>query len=166
MKLTIKAIKRIITRFEPRTVKEFAKFGLTLKHIGSGGYRKAYEIVGYGLIIKIPITGDENLGYDQSDADHSRTEWNAYRKIKLRAKYKKLKPYLPKIYLCSNEGIILMKKYSRSEYAPYKKEFQQIKKTFRSFIKSKSYDIKWYNIRVNSKGKLKIIDLGRFSEEL
>lgn len=174
MKLTLYDLEYIIKKFEPMTPEQFADFGLKLKSIGSGAFRRTYEIVGYDLVVKIPLAYRDwngtsySLNLSQDNVAHSKTEWNAYRSIKKKKKYKALRPFLSKIYSCSKKGIILMKKYKshnrrKRQFKPILKDIQHV---LDNVMSGDWCDIHWFNVAVTNKERLVIIDFGCFPDDL
>lgn len=160
-KLTLYDLEYIIKKFEPKTREEFADFGLKLKAIGSGAYRQVYEIIGYEVVVKIPTFLSEEGG------SHSRIEWNAFKKVSKIKKYKQLRPFLPKIYTCSRNGIVLMKKYDsvKGKRRLFRIQLTQIQEILDDLFDGSWLDIYWQNVAIHG-NKLKIIDFGCFPEDM
>jgi len=165
-RLTLYDLEYIIKKFEPKTREEFSDFGLKLKSIGSGAFRRTFQIVGYNVVVKLPYL-DSNFNFSECDIDHSRTEWNAYKNLSKKKKYAKLRPFLPKIYCCTKNGIILMKKYSktRGERRVLKSKHKALLDTIYNTF-GHSCDVYWQNIGLTGAGKLKIFDFGCFPDVL
>lgn len=153
-KLTTYDITYIIRRFDLKTREDFKDFGLKLKHVGSGAFRKVYQIVGYDLVVKIP----RGVGWDKA---HSKTEWYAYKRLKKLKKYKFLHKYLPNMYCCSKSGTILIDKHTFKG-----RSMDQIHKlrTECYDIFGDSCDIYGQNVGLDKKGNLKIVDFGCFPD--
>jgi hypothetical protein len=153
-KLTTYDIAYIIRRFDLKTRQDFKDFGLTLKYKRSGAFRATYQIVGYNLIVKIPI-GD--FYYNK---EHSLDEWRMYKRLSKLKKYKTFHKYLPEIHCCSPSGVILMEKYSlKGERAKATAQVRNIAYT----LFGSSCDVYKQNVGLDKKGQLKILDFGCFS---
>ena len=164
--MTIYDIEYIIKKFEPRTIEEFADFGLKIRAIGSGAYRRVYEIVGYGLVVKIPMNRESGYDFedDKDSIEHAKLEWSAYKSLKKKKKYKSIKSFLPKIYACSKSGIVLMKKYERivGKKKEINKRLKTLQHLLRNMFEGDECDAWWQNVALTKKGKLVLFDFGCF----
>ena len=104
---------RIIRKIQPKTVSELEVSGLRLREIkirtrkgmkANGAFRRAYEIVGTGLVIKFPRP-------DYADnAEHTRDE---VKKIRALSNYRSLRKHMPPVYYYNNRDGVMVTDYYR-----------------------------------------------------
>ncbi len=158
-KLSINDIVYIIQKFRPTTLDDFMDFGLKLIKRGEGCSRIAYKIRGYDLIVKIPCK-------DKSAKRHALNEYKAYKRItnKSTKKYKKLRQYAPKIYCCSEDGVILMKLYTTCGWK--KKDYKRttVARNLAGYLfpENDGTDAYGDNMGTDEKGKIVFLDMGCF----
>jgi hypothetical protein len=153
-KLTKYDITHIIRRYEPKTMKEFADFGLRIRYVGEGCSREVWQIIGYGLVVKIPKDGP-------SAKRHAEQEHKAWLRIKRsKKKYKALRPYLPNIYCCTKNGIILMEKYRQCYETTTTHNI--VGALVKDLFPTDDGDIYSENMGKDKKGRLVILDFGCF----
>ena len=139
-------IKRL-RREQPRTTLELLDVcGLPLQLLDWGQFRSVYDVLGTGLVIKVP--NQESKGFmTKINIGHSREEYRAWKKIKSsRYQYRELKTYLPDIiYFNSRSGITVMPKYGpvkwprgRSRY----KAMEDMESLFTNALQISDADIK------------------------
>jgi hypothetical protein len=158
MKLTTHDITYIVRKFQPKTVEEYADFGLKLIPCGSGASRNAYRLRGYGLVVKIPFDAG-------SSKRHALQEMTAYRRILKSKKYIKLRKYLPKIHCCTKDGIILMDYYKKCSFG--KKDDKEIRvvRNLSCYLfpdNEDGTDMYGENLGRDKQGGLHILDFGCF----
>lgn len=161
--MTLGKIVARISRRQPMGVIELLdECHLPLKFLGGGAYRKVYEIVGSGFVVKVP--------HSKGDIPHATTEFLCWRKIiRSKRKYAALHPYMP-VFRYHNKvsGITVMDMYETDfDYNTHEPEMTYINNLTQDVMKNYDNDLepeKWDNYGLDAKGELKIIDLGYFSE--
>jgi len=102
---------RIIRKVQPKVVIQLEATGLKLREIkirtrkgmkGNGAFRRAYEIVGTGLVVKFPRP-------DYADnAGHTRDE---VKKIRALSQYRSLRPHMPPVYYYNGRDGVMVTDY-------------------------------------------------------
>jgi hypothetical protein len=155
---TKEIVKSIVWHFKNCKIKsdKQAKECLTLKRLGSGAFREAY-LINNAAVVKFPI------GDHESNLYHSQKEIAMIRKINNKAKYRALRPFLPKVYYTDyRHGILIVERcYKLKAGIPYIVA-DIIGKVFEAIINQTSWsaDIEYYNVMENAEGEYRLIDLG------
>ena len=102
---------RIIRKVQPKVVIQLEATGLKLREIkirtrkgmkANGAFRRAYEIVGTGLVVKFPRP-------DYADnAGHTRDE---VKKIRALSQYRSLRPHMPPVYYYNGRDGVMVTDY-------------------------------------------------------
>ena len=144
--------------------------GLKYRVIGQGAYRTVVKLVGLPLVVKFPLTDEK------CDKRHSEYEFRAANKIcRYKRKYKILAKYAPQLYYFNKETGVLVGHYYRPLKGT-KKEKNLIANLVSDVVdstwdgrntNSRGYrygteDMWDANMALNSKGHVKIIDMGYF----
>jgi hypothetical protein len=159
-KLAIHDISYIINKFRLRTVEDFKDYGFRLHYRGKGCSRKVYSIHGYPhLVVKLLLSSE------RSAKRHALNEYKAYKRLTNRRvkKYRKLWRYVPKIYSCSKDGVILMKRYKPCDYRRRVKEINVMRNLACYFFpENDGLDVYGDNVGRDEKDRLVYLDLGCF----
>jgi len=144
---------RIIRRIQPNTARSLP--GLILREIkkgkkGNGAFRRAYEIVGTGLVIKFPRQ-------DYADnAEHTRDE---VKKIRALSKYRSLKKHLPPVYYYNRRDGVMV-----TDYYPLVSPAKNLGPMFTDLLYEFTGvvvgDLFGDNVRCKKPGQPVIVDLG------
>ena len=150
----------IIRPKDIQTVGGFKSYSL-----GSGAYRRVYKLCGIPLVVKFPLTELE------CDKKHSVLEYKAWgRIIRGQRKYKKLIPYLPKMYFIDDTTGVLISQYCTPlNHSRMKSYARQIAAMVGDIVDltwdGRMYgtkDMHYENMGIDEHGQIKIIDMGFF----
>lgn len=134
--------------------------GFTLQCVGEGRFRTAFRIVGTPWIIKVPASTDRDIEIEDSIA-HSVQEYDAYRRIMRYDRYKPLRSHMPEIlYFDRKTGLIVMREYKRLG-AVYSKRHSAVRRKIGRVMRRSAQDLHRSNFGMDSRGHVKLIDLGR-----
>jgi hypothetical protein len=107
---------RIIRKVQPKVVIQLEATGLKLREIkirtrkgmkGNGAFRRAYEIVGTGLVVKFPRP-EYSRGVGWVNAEHTRDE---VKKIRALSQYCSLRPHMPPVYYYNGRDGVMVTDY-------------------------------------------------------
>lgn len=156
-------VLKLIDTYRPRNAEDaLIACSLPLKYVGDGAYRYAFEIVGTNLVIKFPKGTD--MEPTNVNIQHSIIEYRSVTKV-LKSKARKmqaLKKYMPKMYYCNQDGVVVVRKYKLLSTGPRHDRWRsdlsvKICKALQLF----SGDIENSgNIGIDGRGTLKILDAG------
>lgn len=109
--MKISRVIDILARPNVKTATDALNAGLPLSLLGSGAYRRVYDIPGTKLVVKFPnfeyLTAEECI-------KHSVKEYEAVTKVMVsRSKaYAPIKKHMPKIHFCNPlTGVLVVNKY-------------------------------------------------------
>lgn len=164
----LEAVKKVLKNMKPTSGTELLKdCGFTLRMVSYGAFRDVYEIVGTPYVVKIPIHDSQPV---YAGRDHSETEYAEWKRAMRLQSYKSIRHYLPVIhYFERSTGLLLIDKYTQLENDDTRFDFQI--KQISKWLKNKGYgspDVgtsKRENYGIDSKGRLRILDLGCFVME-
>jgi hypothetical protein len=154
--MTIKKLVRLLRKNRPQTIKEVRRLGIRARFFDEGCFRKVYRVRGLPLVLKI---ADTDAQY------HTRAEIRVLRKILTWTRFRLLRRYMPKVYYCDPRGaVLLMRRYKRLRWSKHRSELFYMLECFtKDLFKFKSSpDIHFGNGGLDSKGQIKILDLGLF----
>lgn len=165
---TQKRIDKIVEAFNKSNPKDCMEAesacGIELTPVAEqGAYRDTYFIRGVPLVVKFPNN-------DGGSHSHARAEIKSIRRLRRgKKKYKLLQKYIPETYYENlKTGVIVMRRYKplRSKYDILIADvLEKLVSVVWPEHVSDGTDVHGANIALDDKGKLKIIDLGYFTEE-
>lgn len=170
----MREVLKLLKKHKPKTAEEFkSKIKYPLKKLGSGAFRTTYHIKGTNLVIKFPYVDDTYCDGDYNDSceniEHTQEEITNIRNINKKAKYKALRPFMPKIhYTDFRHGIIVMEKYKPARYGKISKLWGSFINTIIDAIEETRdtwSDLHACNLGIDELGNYKIIDLGIYCNE-
>jgi hypothetical protein len=148
---------RLFKKYKPEDYDEVESV-FKLKYLGSGIFRRAYQIRGLDLVVKTP---DGASRFD-SNLRHAKEEIRKIQRIRKAKKYSPLRRYLPKIhYFNKYNGVMLMTKYSKWP-SNTKDVVTQIISNLITDLRGHEGDLHENNIARDEWGEPVIIDLGYF----
>lgn len=154
------SVVELLKKYKPKFRSDFKKLGLKLKFIGSGAFRNAYQIIDTNLVVKFP-----NDPEYYEDVEHSQDEIYHIRTINKNAKYKVLRPFIPKLHYANYKyGVIVMDKFQKVRYND--KAAVAVVNVLNEVMnaitghKSGWYDLSIWNIGIDWDGAYKVLDLG------
>lgn len=109
--MNVKTVLGIVSRHNVKTAVDALDAGLPLQLLGSGAYRKVYDIVGTRLIIKFP--NPEYLK-EAECIKHSIKEYEAVCKVMSSKdkRYSSIRKHMPKIHFCNPiTGVLVANRY-------------------------------------------------------
>jgi len=153
----------------PKTERQLmVQCGFSLRPVGGGAYRDAYQIIGTDLIIKLPRCEGQSIERIEYSIEHSWLEVDAIRKVmKSKAKrWQMFKPLMPEIlYFNHTYGTIVMPKYKRVGHKRHSDTIRKLEYLVNRYHGVEDSDLhNAGNWAEDKDGNLKLIDMGCFLE--
>ncbi len=159
-----------LRKIKPEYVDELLiKCEFPIEFVSYGSFRIVWRVISTQYVIKMPLEGD--YGYE-SGLIHSGAEINAYNRIMKVERYRPLRKWMPEFFYTDKpRGLILTGYYRQivDKKGKYDLEINEIEKLCQrwGFKDDRDADLciaKRDNFGVDSKGKLRILDLGCFTK--
>lgn len=159
----------LIAHYHPKTERDLmVKCGFSLRPVGGGAYRDAYQIIGTDLIIKLPRREGVTKARIDYSIEHTRLEVDAINKVnKSRAKrWQMFKGLMPEVlYYNFTYGVVVMQKYKKVGSERHRSAISKLDTLVSKYNNLEDCDV--YNSgnwAEDDEGNMKLIDLGCFLE--
>lgn len=158
--MKVKDIISIVSKSNITSPVTALEAGLPLKLLGTGAYRKVFELVGTGMVIKFP--NPEYLQLAEC-ISHSVKEHRAVTKIlaSKSKRYASIKKHMPKVHYCNPvTGVLVVRKY---KVLPATKNAARVALSLkiRNILHRSVLDVNnGGNVGIDGRGTLKVIDAG------
>lgn len=159
--MNINRVLDIVSRPDIKTAVDALNAGLPLSLLGSGSYRKVYDIPGTKLIVKFP-----NVEYltEAECIKHSVKEYEAVTKVMSSKdkRYAPIRKHMPRIHFCNPiTGVLVANRYRLLPAARNEaRQMLSLKIKTAANINSVLDIQNCGNVGVDGRGTLKVIDAG------
>ena len=156
LSVRINELIRKLRSVKSAELEDFEKADIGLEPLDQGAFRQVYTAIGLPVVVKIPLN-------DRSCLYHARREIRRLKQVRRSSLYRVLKRYLPKVYYADKQsGIIVMRFYGKRSLKgnvwAYQDEILDV--LFHDAFGGRWSDYCANNFGVDSRGQLKVLDLG------